>query len=65
MYEVRNPKLGIQTPEDLKHSILEKCNKVGMNEMAVDVQPFLFDPNDVKKIKLFPKYLEQVKLDWN
>ncbi|WP_373520323.1 nucleotidyl transferase AbiEii/AbiGii toxin family protein [Aquiflexum sp.] len=61
-YAYLTQKLGIQTPEDLKQSILEKCNELDMNEMASDVQPFLFNPNDVKKIKLFTKYLEQVKL---
>jgi len=61
-YAYLNQKTGIQSPEELKQTILEKCNMLDMNDMAVDVQPFLFNPNDVKKIKLFSQYLEQVKL---
>lgn len=61
-YAYLSQKTGIQSPEELKQSILEKCNMLDMNEMAVDVQPFLFNPNDVKKIKLFSKYMKQVKL---
>ncbi|WP_373493768.1 nucleotidyl transferase AbiEii/AbiGii toxin family protein [Aquiflexum sp.] len=61
-YAYLTQKIGIQSPEELKQSILEKCNKLNMKEMAVDVHPFLFNTNDDKKIKLFPKYLEQVKL---
>jgi len=61
-YAYLNQKSSIQSPEQLKQSILEKCNELDMNEMAVDVQPFLFKSNDVKKIKLFPQYLKQVKL---
>jgi len=33
-----------------------------MEAMAKDVQPFLFDPADSKKVVLFPDYLMQVNL---
>jgi len=33
-----------------------------MNEMARAVQPFLFDPADMKKVILFEEYLRQVPL---
>jgi hypothetical protein len=33
-----------------------------MKEMAKDVKPFLFNTNDEKKVLLFSKYMEQVKL---
>ena len=33
-----------------------------MKEMAKDVQPFLFDPADVKKIISFEEYIRQGSL---
>jgi hypothetical protein len=39
--------------------ILNKCATLDMQEMANDVKPFLFNPDDVKKILLFEPYLEQ------
>jgi hypothetical protein len=31
-----------------------------MEAMAKDVQPFLFDPADTKKVVLFPEYIKQL-----
>jgi predicted nucleotidyltransferase component of viral defense system len=55
-------KLGINSAEGLKVKLLEKCAKISMEEMAMDVQPFLFDPKDVKKVLLFPELIQQAKL---
>jgi hypothetical protein len=33
-----------------------------MNEMAKDVEPFLFDPKDMKKVLLFPELIKQAIL---
>jgi hypothetical protein len=33
-----------------------------MKVMAKDVQPFLFEPNDARKVINFEEYLEQVTL---
>ena len=35
-----------------------------MEKMAKDVQPFLFDATDIKKVIHFPDYIKQVKLNW-
>ena len=61
-YNYLKAKIGIANPDDLRSTILEKCKKLDMKEMAADVKPFLFNPKDDKKILLFPKYVEQVKL---
>jgi len=59
-YEYLSAKIGITNPKDLKSRILEKCEKLNMNEMAADVKPFLFNNSDEKKIILFPQYIKQL-----
>ncbi len=61
-YEYLFAKLGIDSPEMLRQKIIQKCAQLDMNEMAQDVRPFLFNKKDEKKILLFSKYMEQVKL---
>ena len=61
-YNYLRLKTGISTARELKERILEKCSTINMEEMAKDVQPFLFDPADAKKVSLFTDYLKQVKL---
>jgi predicted nucleotidyltransferase component of viral defense system len=55
-------KIGVQNAEELREMVLEKCALLDMKKMASDVKPFLFDLRDEKKVILFPKYIEQVKL---
>lgn len=61
-YDYLQTKVGIKTPDDLRSVIIDKCLKLDMKEMAKDVKPFLFDPQDEKKILLFPEYIKQVTL---
>jgi predicted nucleotidyltransferase component of viral defense system len=62
-YDYLQLKLGISDSKQLKERILEKCGRISMEEMAKDVQPFLFDPADVKKILMFPELIRQSKLE--
>lgn len=55
-------KMGVSNEEQLKERIIEKCNSLNMEEMAQDVQPFLFNPRDVQKVLLFPELIKQAKL---
>ena len=55
-------KLNITDARQLKEAVLEKCSKIDMKEMAKDVQPFLFDPADIKKVVAFEEYIRQVPL---
>ena len=50
-------KLGISGTAELKAQLMKKCNTLNMDEMAKDVAPFLFTPNDEKKVKFFTDYL--------
>ena len=61
-YEYLKAKINIENPEELRSIILEKCDKLSMEDMAEDVKAFLFNPRDLKKILLFPKYIEQANL---
>ncbi|CAN5164105.1 hypothetical protein BH09BAC1_BH09BAC1_23300 [soil metagenome] len=55
-------KLGINSPSQLKEALLQKCVNLDMQEMAKDVEPFLFNPQGVNKVKLFTAYIEQERL---
>ena len=61
-YKYLEHKLGINSPKQLKVVVFKKCANINMKEMALDVKPFLFNPNDDKRVLLFEKYLEQVDL---
>lgn len=56
-------KIEVNEAEELRKVIIEKCSTINMQEMASDVKPFLFNPKDEKKIKLFPEYMKQAKLE--
>jgi len=53
-------KLGIHDKKSLKEKILRVCEDVDLNELAGDVQPFLFKPEDARHIVLFPDYIRQI-----
>jgi predicted nucleotidyltransferase component of viral defense system len=61
-YDYLKQKINIDNAKDLKEALLEKCSKIDMHAMAKDVQPFLFDPADMKKVILFEEYLRQIPL---
>jgi predicted nucleotidyltransferase component of viral defense system len=61
-YDYLRLKANISNASQLKERILEKCSKINMDAMAKDVQPFLFDPTDSRKVSLFPEYIKQISL---
>lgn len=61
-YDYLTMKLNISDARALKQRLLDKCSRINMQEMAKDVQPFLFDPSDIKKVIFFPDYIRQVNL---
>jgi len=61
-YNYLQAKIGVSNPDDLRARIIEKCGALDMREMAKDVSPFLFDKRDEKRILLFVKYMEGVRL---
>lgn len=49
---------GISDKERLKSALLEACARLDFKLLARDVEPFLFSPDDAKKILLFPEYVK-------
>jgi predicted nucleotidyltransferase component of viral defense system len=53
-------KTGISNKESLKQAVLEHCKKIDMEDMAKDVEPFLFYAKDTKKVIMFPALINQI-----
>jgi predicted nucleotidyltransferase component of viral defense system len=51
-------KLKIKNAAALKKYLIKGCQAVDMGEMVKDVSPFLFNPVDVEKIKLFLNWID-------
>lgn len=49
---------GIPDKEGLKSALLEACAKLDFKLLARDVEPFLFSPDDAKKVLLFLEYVK-------
>ena len=58
-----NSKFGTSNLEEIKTKILDGIKDVDLESAVKDVQPFLIDIEDGKKIKLFREYLEQIEFD--
>jgi len=61
-YKYLKEKIGVKNNEELKQKLLEHLNSVDLGELAKDVQPFLFNPNNSKEVVMFRKYIEQIDL---
>ncbi len=58
-FDYLNLKLNIKDEKALKLYLKKGCKLVNFNEITNDVRPFLFNPTDIEKIKLFPDWIEQ------
>lgn len=61
-YDYLQMKAGISNAAELKEKILNRCGEIDMSAMARDVEPFLFNTSDAKKVIHFTDYLSQVNL---
>lgn len=52
-------KIGIIDGKTLKKYMLKKTAELDFNALAKDVEPFLFDPRDKKKVLLFRDFMKQ------
>lgn len=52
-------KLNIKNKDDLKKRLLLKCKRLNFKQLAKDVEQFLFNPTDAKKILLFDEYIKR------
>lgn len=58
-FDYLNTKLKIKNTGELKKRLLEKCQHLNFKQLAKDVEPFLFVPDDSKKVLLFCEYISQ------
>ncbi|TVR33497.1 MAG: nucleotidyl transferase AbiEii/AbiGii toxin family protein [Balneolaceae bacterium] len=58
-YNYLEEKISVSDSEALKNVLLEKCRQLDMDEMARDVEPFLFKPTDRKKVEQFEAVVQQ------
>jgi len=51
-------KLKINTADELKSALLQRCASLSFKEIAKDVEPFLCDPADSRRVLLFVDYMK-------
>lgn len=61
-YQFLQQKANIESAAQLKDKIIAHCKTINMSEMAKDVEPFLFQSSDTKKVMFFESFLLQHKL---
>lgn len=60
-YAYLNAEEGIGNLAQLKERLLGILNDVDMEELARDVRPFLYYPDEIKRVLLFKEYVKQLK----
>lgn len=58
-YKYLEAKVSISDTKSLKEAVLDRCRHLDMDTMARDVEPFLFDASDVKKVTHFEDVVQQ------
>jgi len=59
-FEYLSQKVQISSERQLKERLIQVCLEINMDDMAKDVEPFLFFPDEKKSIVLFPEYIKQL-----
>ncbi|MCB9282994.1 MAG: nucleotidyl transferase AbiEii/AbiGii toxin family protein [Lewinellaceae bacterium] len=57
-YDFLGNKLGITNSQDLRRYLLEVCKNMDFPRLAADVEPFLFDPKDIRRVLRFPDFIQ-------
>lgn len=55
--EYLQDKLDIRDFTELKGRLLQKCRELDFEQLAEDLKPFLFDPDESKRVTHFPEYI--------
>ncbi len=61
-YAYLDAKMSAGTPELLRQAIFNLLEQVDLDELATDVRPFLFNPDDDRRVRYFREFWEQVEL---
>lgn len=60
-YAYLEAKLGVKNAEELKKMLLEQTADLDFNDLAQDIEPFLINSEESKKVKLFREYITSVE----
>ena len=55
-------KLGIRNSKELKSRLMTKCKVINFAQLAKDVEPFLYNPRETKRVLHFLEYIQSVDL---
>ncbi len=58
-YYFLEKKSNIKNSEDLKKRLLAKCENTDFNKLIKDIEPFVINSNELKRITLFREYIEK------
>jgi len=61
-YSYLKQKMGIENAPALRRTLLQQTEKLDFEQLARDVRPFLFNPVDDQKVRLFREYIKQATL---
>lgn len=61
-YAYLETRLNTPSPATLRERILEVCDRLDFKALALDVQPFLFDPRESRKVENFVAFFKQAIL---
>ncbi|MFH1378907.1 MAG: nucleotidyl transferase AbiEii/AbiGii toxin family protein, partial [bacterium] len=56
-YSYLHEKMAIVDKAGLKKKLLAKCKTLDLKRLAKDVEPFLFNPDDTKRVEYFSDYI--------
>jgi hypothetical protein len=59
-YRYLDARLGIRDQAMLKNAFRKRISSIDLESLSVDAEPFLIDPADVKKIRLFKEFVESL-----
>ncbi|HLD00076.1 MAG TPA: nucleotidyl transferase AbiEii/AbiGii toxin family protein [Patescibacteria group bacterium] len=62
-YAYLQAKIGIRDAEELRKKLMESMKDFDFKELGRDVQPFLFNAADARKVELFPEFIAQASLE--
>jgi predicted nucleotidyltransferase component of viral defense system len=61
-YDYLMLKSGISSPSELRSRVLDHLAKIDLEAAARDVEPFLFEPNEVKRVQHFDTFIKTAAL---
>ena len=60
-YNFLKLKLGIDNSSLLRERLLLKCKELNFEQLAKDLESLVFNPNDFKKVILFPELIKETE----